>query len=117
MTSTAGTAPRRTQVERRETAERRLLRAAAELTAEVGPAAMTLAAVGERAGRRAGRAAGYEQDGVVAGDGAGDLGQAGAVQRRAEPHRPEAPDPGGQHRAGEAEVDEDAHTQRSTKTA
>ncbi|MCT2138638.1 hypothetical protein BHE97_07810 [Aeromicrobium sp. PE09-221] len=50
MTSTAGTAPRRTQVERRETAERRLLRAAAELTAEVGPAAMTLAAVGERAG-------------------------------------------------------------------
>ena len=34
------------------------------------------------AGRR--RAAGDEQDGVVTGDGAGDLGQAGAVQRRPE---------------------------------
>jgi AcrR family transcriptional regulator len=42
--------PRRTQEERRVEAERRLLRAAAELVGEIGPARLTLANVGERAG-------------------------------------------------------------------
>ncbi|MDT5109520.1 MAG: hypothetical protein QOE20_1410 [Mycobacterium sp.] len=41
---------RRTQEERRTEAERRLLAAAAELIAEVGPSGITLANVGERAG-------------------------------------------------------------------
>jgi AcrR family transcriptional regulator len=41
---------RRTQGERRTEAERRLLAAAAELIAEVGPSGITLANVGERAG-------------------------------------------------------------------
>ncbi|AGB25728.1 transcriptional regulator [Mycobacterium sp. JS623] len=40
----------RTQEQRRIEAERRLVRAAAELVAEVGPARVTLANVGERAG-------------------------------------------------------------------
>jgi AcrR family transcriptional regulator len=43
-------AVRRTQEERRTEAERRLLRAAAELVGEVGPTRVTLANVGERAG-------------------------------------------------------------------
>jgi AcrR family transcriptional regulator len=42
--------PRRTQSERRSEAEQRLLAAAAELIAEVGPSGLTLANVGERAG-------------------------------------------------------------------
>jgi AcrR family transcriptional regulator len=41
---------RRTQEERRTEAEQRLLAAAAELIAEVGPSGITLANVGERAG-------------------------------------------------------------------
>jgi len=41
---------RRTQEERRTDAEQRLLAAAAELIAEVGPSGITLANVGERAG-------------------------------------------------------------------
>ncbi|MHA3022536.1 TetR/AcrR family transcriptional regulator [Mycobacterium sp. BMJ-28] len=41
---------RRTQEERRGEAERRLITAAAELVAEIGPARVTLALVGERAG-------------------------------------------------------------------
>jgi AcrR family transcriptional regulator len=41
---------RRTQGERRAEAERRLVQAAAELVAEIGPARVTLANVGERAG-------------------------------------------------------------------
>jgi AcrR family transcriptional regulator len=41
---------RRTQEERRGEAERRLVGAAAELVAEVGPSRVTLASVGERAG-------------------------------------------------------------------
>jgi AcrR family transcriptional regulator len=40
----------RTQEQRRLDAERRLVRAAAELVAEIGPGKVTLAAVGERAG-------------------------------------------------------------------
>lgn len=40
----------RTQEERRTEAERRLLEAAADLIAEVGPSGVTLASVGERAG-------------------------------------------------------------------
>jgi len=40
----------RTQEQRRIEAERRLVRAAAELVAEIGPARVTLANVGERAG-------------------------------------------------------------------
>lgn len=49
MTKPAAPA-RRSQAERRGEAEDRLLRAAAELIAESGPAAVTLAKVGERAG-------------------------------------------------------------------
>ncbi|MEU2034793.1 TetR/AcrR family transcriptional regulator [Nocardia amamiensis] len=46
-----GDAPeRRTQEERRTEAERRLLDAAAELIGEIGPAQLTLAAIGDRAG-------------------------------------------------------------------
>ena len=41
---------RRTQEERRSEAERRLITAAAELVAEIGPSRVTLANVGERAG-------------------------------------------------------------------
>jgi len=41
---------RRTQEERRAEAERRLLEAAAELIAKIGPARVTLANIGERAG-------------------------------------------------------------------
>ena len=41
---------RRTQEQRRIEAERRLVRAAAELVGEIGPARVTLANVGERAG-------------------------------------------------------------------
>lgn len=41
---------RRTQEERRSEAEERLLTAAAELIAEVGPSGVTLATIGERAG-------------------------------------------------------------------
>jgi AcrR family transcriptional regulator len=41
---------RRTQEERRNTAEQRLLTAAAELISEVGPSGVTLANIGERAG-------------------------------------------------------------------
>ena len=41
---------RRTQVERRGEAERRLIDAAAELVGEIGPARVTLANVGERSG-------------------------------------------------------------------
>ena len=41
---------RRTQEERRNEAEKRLLAAAAELIGEVGPSAVTLANIGERAG-------------------------------------------------------------------
>ncbi|MCX2729734.1 TetR/AcrR family transcriptional regulator [Saccharopolyspora sp. NFXS83] len=41
---------RRSQEERRDEAERRLLDAAAELIGEVGPSKVTLAAIGERAG-------------------------------------------------------------------
>ena len=41
---------RRTQEERRNDAEQRLLTAAAELIAEVGPSGVTLANIGERAG-------------------------------------------------------------------
>jgi AcrR family transcriptional regulator len=48
MAETSG--PRRTQEERRVEAERRLVRAAAELVGEIGPARVTLANVGERAG-------------------------------------------------------------------
>lgn len=44
------TETRRTQEERRAEAEHRLLTAAAELIAEVGPSSFTLANVGERAG-------------------------------------------------------------------
>jgi AcrR family transcriptional regulator len=40
----------RTQEQRRIEAERRLVRAAAELVGEIGPARVTLANVGERAG-------------------------------------------------------------------
>src|SRR5215471_16965613 len=40
----------RTQEQRRADAERRLVRAAAELVGEIGPAKVTLANVGERAG-------------------------------------------------------------------
>lgn len=55
---TAAPAPaRRTQAERRGEAEDRLLRAAAELIAETGPASVTLAKVGERAGYSRGLAA------------------------------------------------------------
>lgn len=43
-------ASRRTQEERRNEAEKRLLAAAAELIGEVGPSAVTLANIGERAG-------------------------------------------------------------------
>jgi AcrR family transcriptional regulator len=43
-------APRRTQEERRTEAERRLVAAAAELVADVGPSRVTLASVGQRAG-------------------------------------------------------------------
>lgn len=50
---------RRTQDERRATAEQRLLTAAAELIAESGPAALTLAGVGERAGYSRGLATHY----------------------------------------------------------
>jgi len=46
----SGVTERRTQVERRAEAERRLLEAAMELVAERGVRAVTLAAVGERAG-------------------------------------------------------------------
>jgi AcrR family transcriptional regulator len=42
--------PPRTQEQRRNEAERRLVRAAAELVGEIGPARVTLANVGERAG-------------------------------------------------------------------
>lgn len=42
--------PRRTQEQRRDEAERRLLTAAAELVGEIGPSRVTLANVGERAG-------------------------------------------------------------------
>lgn len=49
MSEPAGTT-RRTQEERRAQAERRLVRAAAELVGEIGPARVTLANVGERAG-------------------------------------------------------------------
>jgi AcrR family transcriptional regulator len=42
--------PPRTQEQRRIEAERRLVRAAAELVSEIGPARVTLANVGERAG-------------------------------------------------------------------
>lgn len=48
--TTQPTPRRRTQQERRDEAERRLLEAAAQLIAESGTAAVTLAAVGERAG-------------------------------------------------------------------
>ena len=41
---------RRTQEERRSEAERKLVTAAAELVAEIGPSRVTLASVGERAG-------------------------------------------------------------------
>src|SRR6478735_10115427 len=41
---------RRTQEERRSEAERKLVSAAAELVAEIGPSRVTLANVGERAG-------------------------------------------------------------------
>lgn len=44
------TTSRRTQAERRGEAEQRLIRAAAELVGEIGPAGVTLANVGERAG-------------------------------------------------------------------
>jgi AcrR family transcriptional regulator len=50
MDDTAATLPRRTQAERRAAARDRLLQAAAELIAECGLAAVTLAQVGERAG-------------------------------------------------------------------
>jgi AcrR family transcriptional regulator len=43
-------APRRTQQERRQQAERRLVDAAAELISEAGPSTVTLSRVGERAG-------------------------------------------------------------------
>lgn len=49
----------RTQEERRSEAERRLLEAAAELIGEAGPAAVTLASVGERAGYSRGLATHY----------------------------------------------------------
>jgi AcrR family transcriptional regulator len=45
-----GTANRRTQEGRRTEAEQRLLGAAAELIGEIGPTAVTLANIGERAG-------------------------------------------------------------------
>jgi AcrR family transcriptional regulator len=49
MAEVAGTS-RRTQEGRRNEAEQRLLAAAAELIGEIGPAAVTLANIGERAG-------------------------------------------------------------------
>jgi AcrR family transcriptional regulator len=48
--SRTNAAPRRTQVQRRAEAERRLLEAAAELLGEAGTARLTLAAIGARAG-------------------------------------------------------------------
>jgi len=48
--SAAEPALRRTQEQRRNEAERRLVQAAAELVGEIGPARVTLAGVGERAG-------------------------------------------------------------------
>lgn len=50
MTDQTANLPRRTQQERREEAERRLLEAAADLIATSGIGSITLAAVGERAG-------------------------------------------------------------------
>jgi AcrR family transcriptional regulator len=51
--------PRRTQEQRRTEAERRLVRAAAELVGEIGPTAVTLAKVGDRAGYSRGLATHY----------------------------------------------------------
>src|SRR3954447_5205420 len=50
---------RRTQGERRNDAEQRLLAAAAELIGEIGPAGVTLANIGERAGYSRGLASHY----------------------------------------------------------
>ena len=50
---------RRTQEERRNEAEQRLLGAAAELIGEIGPAGVTLANIGERAGYSRGLATHY----------------------------------------------------------
>lgn len=52
-------APRRSQLDRRSEAEQRLLHAAAELIAEIGPARVTLANIGERAGYSRGLATHY----------------------------------------------------------
>src|SRR3954447_15881270 len=60
---------RRTQGERRNEAEQRLLDAAAELIGEIGPGAVTLANIGERAGYSRGLATHY-------------FGSKGAMMRR-----------------------------------
>lgn len=54
-----GTPTRRTQEERRNEAEQRLLGAAAELIGEIGPAGVTLANIGDRAGYSRGLATHY----------------------------------------------------------
>ncbi|MFI1912267.1 TetR/AcrR family transcriptional regulator [Nocardia sp. NPDC020380] len=50
MMNRSSTSERRSQEERRGEAERRLLEAAAEAVAELGPSQVTLAVIGERAG-------------------------------------------------------------------
>jgi AcrR family transcriptional regulator len=59
MAEVGTTSRRRTQGARRNEAEQRLLAAAAELIGEIGPAAVTLANIGERAGYSRGLATHY----------------------------------------------------------
>ena len=61
--------PNRRQQDRRNEAEQRLLDAAAELIGEIGPGAVTLANIGERAGYSRGLATHY-------------FGSKGAMMRR-----------------------------------